>query len=464
MDRNEFASMITLLETIYRGLSKEHIEEKEYIQMVNVLSIAIEKVRSFYQNDDTLKRLQRFIEEPLAIKINSRFKLLELLEQFELSLLKQKRFHLYFHHCNEKDIPIHDQNISSYNASPVLCNRGNHNDLPVLIYDGHPAESDALNSSFQFPVSKIIELEQFYADKMKNLDYFTYDRLYLDSKLLSLKERQDIKLLLAGSSYTMCGLFENDMPLPARNIAVDAQDIYYSLKSIRKSLEHNPNISHIVLSFAYYLWGVDLSSSNSIYNMKRISEVNYPIFKDKHHFKDSLDERIGEPSDGLSPLQKHLFYGNWIERSMKEIKRELADRHYFAYARLYSDMHTRDDETNNLLSASFTEGHNKFHRYEETVKENIQLFEEFLKDMKERNIQVLVYVPPATHYYQKHTSIESIQSYNKLMKPLQEKHRFQFIDLFDSPEFTLDDFYDFDHLNDQGARKLGEIISVALKH
>lgn len=44
------------------------------------------------------------------------------------------------------------------------------------------------------------------------------------------------------------------------------------------------------------------------------------------------------------------------------------------------------------------------------------------------------------------------------MNPLIKKYNFDFIDLFDSKEFTDEDFYDYDHLNDYGAKKLAEVI------
>ena len=45
------------------------------------------------------------------------------------------------------------------------------------------------------------------------------------------------------------------------------------------------------------------------------------------------------------------------------------------------------------------------------------------------------------------------------LEPVKKEFNFTFLDLFDSPDFDVFDFQDYDHLNDKGAEKLSKIIA-----
>lgn len=269
----------------------------------------------------------------------------------------------------------------------------------------------------------------------------------------NLKENRDIELILAGSSYTMCGLLESEMAVSSRNVAVDAQDLYYAIKTIEKSLEINPNIKYSVLSFGYYLWGYDLSLSNSPYQLNRVKKVNYPVFKDSHNLHLAIDDEYIETLFSMSLLLKEIFlYEKYHQEQVEIFKKGLEDSDYFKHPRTKSTLINLTEEENLSKAKMRASSHNKFFGYQKTVEENLQVFESFLAYMKRKNIQLLVYSPPVTSYYREFISKDLINEFYKLMNPLIEKYAFKYIDFFDSPKFTTEDFYDYDHLNYYGAK------------
>ena len=478
--KKETASLIMMLEKVYIILLREEKEKKISPKTISFLANLCIKIYPLFKNNLYFMDLFNYVYQQINNSNSTRLqnltvnikgnKLIHLLERFEFSLINQLRFHIYFLNCRATDISITTKNVESIKEIPTADVLSSYTSLlkdslqnfSVLIYSGQQHLQKSIISDFYIDLKSIIDSKGIITN-FEKIDYYTYDKLFLESKLESLKKRQDIRLLLAGSSYTMCGLFEKQMPLPARNIAIDAQDLYYSMKSIRTALNYNPNIKHCILSFAYYFWGYDLSLSTSFYQFKRVTDVNFPIFKDKHNFTGNPKDELTTLLNDITPLKRHLFSFEKVEEDYKENVKELfEDAHYFLYPRVESAVLKNNDLINRQLAQKRADSHNKFFKYHSTVKENIKLFDQFLKEMNDRGINLVLFVPPVTEYYRNFINQEIITYFYECMKPLKSKYQFKLIDLFDSEEFENNDFYDYDHLNDYGAKKLAEILSKEL--
>lgn len=255
----------------------------------------------------------------------------------------------------------------------------------------------------------------------------------------------------------MCGLFEKHMPFPARNTAVDAQDIYYTIKTVYKALDYNQNITHCIISLPYYFWGYDISRSTSILMQRRVAEVEYPVFQDRHHYEGPVDGPAAYCPGIVTPLQKRIFaFEKYTEEIVGSIKKGLADAHYFQNPRIGSLICTSDEDTNRKFAQMRTASHNKFYKYAATVEENRALFSGFLQAMNKRGLQLLFFVPPAAKYYRDCLDPNLKLEFYKYLNPLKEYCDFKIVDLLDSDIFRDEDFFDYDHVNDQGAKKLGE--------
>lgn len=331
--KKEAAIAVSLIDKSYKALSDKSMEYSKFVETVPIIANVCIKLYPFFNNSPRFMNLFEYINQLLstivslnnepgssaAEAINSeRNKLLMLLEQFELSLLDNACFDIYLYNCKSADIPLNQKYAKAVTEHSVPAGisdflppeQNNPEEFSVLIYPGQLQNQGMRNADFCFSAEDI-------KNTFNDIAYYTHDRLYLEAKLNSLKSRQDIRLLLAGSSYTMCGLFEEDMPVPARNVAIDAQDLYYTLKTIRTALEYNKNITHCIISFAYYFWGYDLSLSTSVYQYERVTEVNYPVFKDMHNFQGDPNAETHMMS--VTPLEKRIFsYETLREQIYKE--------------------------------------------------------------------------------------------------------------------------------------------------
>ncbi|MFS0688506.1 hypothetical protein AB1K89_04525 [Sporosarcina sp. 179-K 8C2 HS] len=467
INKSEKVSIIKLLDKLYVLFSRKNKTELEFINQLPIVVNILEKIHPIFRSNDLFVPFFNYTYNLMSNQssINAADekikKFLLLLEKFELSLIGNTNFDVFLNKgLSKKNIPFNtkyvDKIIDVSSQTEEDYERG-HN-FSVLISSN---QLDRQETSYDFilDLEKISDLLNLIADGINSIDYYMYDKLYLEAKLESLKKRQDIQILLAGSSYTMCGLFEKQMPLPARNVAIDAQDLYYTLKTIRTALDYNNDIKYCIISFAYYFWGYDLSLSTSTYQYRRITEVNYPIFKDKRNFPGIPDEDIVSLLKSATPLEKKILSLDFIEKNyLSKIKERLQNSNYYPYERIDSEVIKNDESTNEKNAEKRASSHNKFFKYKETVKENHKLFSDFLSEMNSKDIKIILFVPPVTVYYRKFISPAIVDDFYKYMKQLQKQYDFKLVDLFNSDVFKEADFADYDHLNDLGAKKLGDIL------
>ncbi|MEL3958752.1 hypothetical protein NST17_16455 [Caldifermentibacillus hisashii] len=480
IEKIETSLVINTLEKFYSLLSNDHISVSQFFDTLPKVANFCINIHPMYNNNSDFlilfnhvyqlmsnlhqKDTINYLNQDNILKFK-RYELLSFLEQFEVSIIKELQFNLFLNIHNVEMRSIKMEHVKSVTdlKNADFSFKKNKRDALVYIYSGEVQQQEEGNFDFYIAKESILESKNSLISKLNQFDYYKRDRFYLEAKLDSLKKRQDIRLLLAGSSYTMCGLFEKQMPLPARNVAVDAQDLYYSIKSIRTALDYNPNITHCILSFAYYFWGYDLSLSTSLYQYKRVTEVNYPVFKDKHNFSGVLEDRTQTFLTSITPLRKHLFlFDKLAEQQIKKIKESFVDAHYFPYPRVGSAVLKNDEQTNHQLAQKRAASHNKFFKYQSTVEENKKLFADFLEEMNSKGVQIILFVPPVTEYYRNYINPDLISNFYECMEPLKSKFQFTLIDLFNSDQFESGDFYDYDHLNDRGAKKLGKILGKEL--
>lgn len=300
-------------------------------------------------------------------------------------------------------------------------------------------------------------------------DVFDYDRMYLSSKLQCLStSRNDTSIIIGGSSYAMAGLKEKLMPRPAVNLAVNAQDPYYTFLSIKTAIENCSSIDTVVIAGGYYFWYIDMSINPSDYFKSVLTRTNYPVLKDLHNYHGEILPAIMRSQ--TDPFLETVFDLRGIkEKVYDKASNGLTTLEYFnkeynersPYGMLNHDFHENSDEINEKVAATRAKAHNSFYGNNH-LTENFSELSDFLQYLGKKNVKLTVVVPPATKFYRKYCEPGLRDTFYEMMETLQLSSKFTFLDLFDNPDFDVGDFQDYDHLNDAGAAKLSKMVAKML--
>ena len=88
---------------------------------------------------------------------------------------------------------------------------------------------------------------------------------------------------------------------------------------------------------------------------------------------------------------------------------------------------------------------------------NISALNEILSLCKERNIEVLLFIPPASKEYGQKLNAKQLNiTINTLEKISREFDNCHYHNLLKDDQYTSKDFYDADHLSEIGAKKLSK--------
>lgn len=92
---------------------------------------------------------------------------------------------------------------------------------------------------------------------------------------------------------------------------------------------------------------------------------------------------------------------------------------------------------------------------------NLSFIQAILGEAKQRNINVLLFLPPADSDYVKYLDKNQLQKNQALLKEFTSKNTNCFsLDLLENSRFTRNDYFDPDHLNATGAAKLTGLINA----
>ena len=98
--------------------------------------------------------------------------------------------------------------------------------------------------------------------------------------------------------------------------------------------------------------------------------------------------------------------------------------------------------------------------YPATRDENVKILDDYLTLCEEHHIRPIMFLPPTTEGYKKHFSRQKLDEFHYLVEQAQKKHPSAiFLDGWKLKGLTNGDFYDYGHLNLQGAAKFSAFLN-----
>lgn len=272
--------------------------------------------------------------------------------------------------------------------------------------------------------------------------YLSMKKEFLESQL------GEIEVLSTGHSY---GDAINPLFFDRRtfNLFNDAEDIYYDLKVIEKYVAKMPQLKAILLPISYF--SLD-------YRMEYGPWAWRAPF-----YKFIFDIPPSDPFSNLRPgFYSHTFAYGWRE-VLGFIGTNFDDK---MTNKMYNDG-WREVGTSGLIEGkeSVRAGQQSIEYLDSIVKKpenlkfNIPLLYSFIEKCKSKNIEVILFTPPAFHNYYDYINPEKYQRIQDEISQIVLKYDISYYDFLKDPRFNASDFYSIDHVNDLGAEKLSRIMN-----
>ena len=291
--------------------------------------------------------------------------------------------------------------------------------------------------------------------------------VYVKRELWKIKMKKydlgNIKGLIFGNSHAICGYLEKELFLPFINLAVTSQDLYYSYRVFHTCMEEYgtalKNLEYVVVDLYDYIeFNIDLSLTSNcldyIYNGGIQDEHN---FKNNKNFCDSME------------MELFKRYGIKIKEEKNRIMIDVFDDvdAEFDYVPDNRWKHIEQDvplPANQILGSSITK------RFEKTIEENLNIIEEFIKEIKSKNPRMKIVFTLIPKYISIEKAAESVmhvwkKEFYQIVTDLCDRYGIYFFDYKNCKCISQNHmfYYDIGHLNTVGARAMTAILNEDLK-
>jgi hypothetical protein len=272
--------------------------------------------------------------------------------------------------------------------------------------------------------------------------YLSLKKEFLESQL------DEIEVLSTGHSYGDA-INPRFFDRRAFNLFNDAEDLYYDLKVIEKYMGQMPQLRAILLPISYF--SLDYRMEQSPWAWRA------PFYKFIFNIPPS------DPFSNLNPgYYSHTFAYGWRE-VLGFIGTNFADK---MTNRMYRDG-WREVGLNGLIEGKelVRTGQQSIEYLETILKKpenlifNLPLLKSFVEKCKSKNIEVILFTPPAFHNYYDYINPEKYQRMQYEISQIALEYDIPYYDFLKDLRFNASDFYSIDHVNDLGAEKFSRIMN-----
>lgn len=296
---------------------------------------------------------------------------------------------------------------------------------------------------FSIPVLLILLVIEILLRRIPN-DYL-FKSEYLD------KNSKKIEVLYLGNSHLYFGINPEFSNLESFNAAYTSQsvDLDWLILSKYKDWSH---LKYIVLSVDYISLYTQLGNNVEAWRMK-----NYNLYygiKPSYHLENSAEIFNGKFAKNIDRLDK--FYNKGVSD---------LDCNHWGFGTLYN--HT----TSNNIDLSSKEAA-KRHKVDiksklslSNFKYNTEVIKNFIHFGEKNNVKIVFIATPVSKSYYNITKDDQLKNTVSAVKRLVSENNNQciYLDYIQDNNFYDTDFYDGDHLNDLGAKKLTEKLNSIIK-
>ncbi len=293
---------------------------------------------------------------------------------------------------------------------------------------------------FSMPVLiGIISLELF----LRNIpNDYAYKCNYLNEK------SDDIEALFLGSSHIYYGINPQYMACESFNGAHVSQSLDFDLVILEKYKDHWNKLKYIIIPVDYFSMYSTLETGIEKWRVKNYN-IYYSVNKGNSYW-DRFELFSGKFPDHIFRVLEHL--GN--EKSNIDCSK-------LGFGLAYNSRNCKDLLKTGEIAA---QNHTFNIKNNRCFSENVQTIRSIIDFSRKHNVKLLFVTCPVYNTYRQNLEARQLNNTINVIKQLSSKsiNTYYYNFLTDST-FTAHDFYDADHLNEIGAKKLTLKIDSIIK-
>jgi hypothetical protein len=253
------------------------------------------------------------------------------------------------------------------------------------------------------------------------------------------KNATKINTLILGSSHTFYGVNPEYFSKQTFNAAYVSQTLDLDEELLHHYKYKLTNLETIIIPISYFSLFETLETDVEKWRLKNY--ILYYDFENKYHFTDSFET-----------LNQYILLN-----IKKAIKHYALNTSYITSSKLgwgtnYSSKERKKFDGKFTAKKHTVKNHNLF-------DSNIKSVEKIIQLCQKKNIKILFITTP-THlsYYKNLNKTQLSKTITSINEFVQKNPNCEYMNLLNSDKFKSSDFYDADHLNEIGAKKLSLLL------
>lgn len=269
------------------------------------------------------------------------------------------------------------------------------------------------------------------------------DNFFMERSLRYFKEHAaKYEMFATGMSYAEVGLDVTKFGRKLFNFSRSSQDLYYNFQTAKFAVSYGKNLRYAFLELAPYKFHYDLSRS---YNLQFLMLHYLLAFKDLHNFHIPAE------------MYQKFFSKDYLERRLSLEPFDVNNPFNMKKPLCFMTPQTRFE----IIRKKDGGGGKNF---PETREENIKILDDYLTLCEKNNIRPIIFLPPMSEGYIKFYNKQRIDEFRYLVNQSCRKHSSAiFLDGWKLQIVNDADFYDYGHLNIQGAAKLSVFLNYFIE-
>ncbi len=287
---------------------------------------------------------------------------------------------------------------------------------------------------FFIPIAIIFSIIEYKLRIIPN--NYSYKSSYLD------RNAEKIEVLILGNSHSFYGLNPSYIEYSCFNAANVSQTINIDYFILKKYLTKFKSLKLVIIPISYSSLFSFIEEGKGQWRIKNYCiYYNYPSYDVKNHF----EILNGKMNYHINRITNYHFQNKGdINCSKLGFGLDYKFKHKLNFevtGKEAAIRHTKENINNTLIRSK-------------------QLLRRIFDDCSLRGIKVVLFTPPAHRDYRKWIDEEQFKLMDYECKSLvKESSNVYYYSYFESDKFEDIDFFDADHLNHRGARKLSVILN-----